>query len=122
MATFKNTAQKGSVRYIVFKEKDIWYTVGLEFNIVEYAEDSQIALFRLFEAIKGYVESFKMVKGARPYTLNQKPEKEYEDLWNKLRAGIPVRSPYQIDSFGEKNLNNPIRSIKRRMAQINGLK
>ena len=106
MATFKNTVQKGSVRYIVFKEKDTWYAVGLEFNIVEYAEDPQIALFRLLEAIKGYVESFRMFKGARPYTLNQKTEKEYEDLWNKLRTGKPIKSPYQIDSFGEKNLKN----------------
>lgn len=106
MGTFKNTAQKGSVRYIVFREKDTWYAVGLEFNIVEYAEDPQIALFRLFEAMKGYIESFRMVKGARPYTLNQKPDKEYEDLWNKLRAGRPVKSPYQIDSFGEKNLRS----------------
>ncbi|OHA94751.1 MAG: hypothetical protein A3C62_00765 [Candidatus Zambryskibacteria bacterium RIFCSPHIGHO2_02_FULL_39_16] len=101
-----NTAQKGRVRYIVFKEKDTWYAVGLEFNIVEYAEDPQIALFRLFEALKGYVESFKLVRGARSYTLNQKPEKEYEELWNKLRMGKPIKSPYQIDSFGEKNLKS----------------
>lgn len=101
-----NTAQKGRVRYIVFKEKDMWYAVGLEFNIVEYAEDPQIALFRLFEALRGYVGSFRLIRGARPHTLNQKPEKEYEDLWNNLRAGRPVKSPYQIDSFGEKNLKS----------------
>jgi hypothetical protein len=106
MGTFKNTVQKGSVRYIVFKEKDTWYAVGLEFNIVEYAEDPQIALFRLFEAMKGYLESFKMIRGARPYALNQRPEREYEELWKKLRAGKSVKSPYQIDSFGEKNLKN----------------
>ena len=101
-----NTSQKGRVRYIVFKEKDTWYAVGLEFNIVEYAEDPQIALFRLFEALKGYVGSFGLVRGARPHTLNQKSEKEYEDLWNNLRAGKLVKSPYQIDSFGEKNLKS----------------
>ena len=106
MATFKNTAQKGSVRYIVFKEKDTWYAVGLEFNIVEYAEDPQIALFRLFEALKGYLESFRLIGGARPYTLNQKPDKEYENLWNKLQAKKLVKSPYQIDSFGEKNIKS----------------
>jgi len=106
MKTFKNTIQKGSVRYIVFKEKDIWYAVGLEFNIVEYAEDPQIALFRLFETIKGYLESFKSVKGARPFALNQRADVEYEKLWSKLQANKPIRSPYQIDTFGEKNLRS----------------
>ncbi len=101
-----NTAQKGRVRYIVFKEKDTWYAVGLEFNIVEYAEDPQIALLRLFEALDGYLESFRMIKGARPYVLNQTTEKEYEDLWQKLQSGKPIKSPYQIDSFGEKNLRS----------------
>ncbi|MEK7194307.1 MAG: hypothetical protein AAB660_01285 [Patescibacteria group bacterium] len=104
MERFKNTAQKGSVRYIVFKEEDTWYAVGLEFNIVESAEDPRIALFRLFDAMKGYVESFRSIGGARPYALNQKTDKEYEDLWSKLQAGKPIKSLYQVDSFGEKSL------------------
>ena len=104
MRTFKNTSQKGSVRYIVFKEKGIWYAVALEFNIVESGEDPQLALFRLFEAMKGYLESFKKVKGARPYTLNQEVEEEYESLWNKLRAKKSIKSPYTVHSFGEQNL------------------
>lgn len=104
MKTFYNTAQKGSVRFIVFKEKDTWYAAALEFNIVESAENPQLALFRILEAIKGYVESFKKIKGARPYTLNQKASDEYENLWNKLRYKKPIKSPYTIYSFGEQNL------------------
>ena len=99
-----NTAQKGSVRYIVFKEKAIWYAVALEFNIVESSEDPQLALFRLLEAIKGYVEAFKKVKGARPYTLNQKADQEYENLWGKLQSKKPIKSPYSVHSFGKQNL------------------
>lgn len=104
MKTTYNTAQKGSVRYIVFKEKDTWYAVGLEFNIVESAENPQLALFRMFEAIRGYVDSFKKIKGARPYALNQKTDDEYEDLWNNLRAKKPIKSPFAVHSFGEQNL------------------
>ena len=104
MKTFKNTAQKGSVRYIVFKEKDIWYAVGLEFNIVESGKDPQVVLLSLFEAISGYVEAFRKIKGARPYTLNQKTEKEYEELWAKLKTKTPIKSPYSIYTFGEKEL------------------
>ena len=37
MRKYKNTLQKGSVRYIVFKENDVWYAAGLEFNVVESA-------------------------------------------------------------------------------------
>lgn len=99
-----NTAQKGRVRYIVFKEKDTWYAVGLEFNIVESAEDPQLALFGLFEAITGYVEAFRKIKGARPNVLNQKPDEEYETLWNKLISKQPVKSPYSIYTFGERAL------------------
>jgi|SRR3989338_10313627 len=99
-----NTAQKGSVRYIVFKEKDTWYAVGLEFNIVEYAEDPQIALFSLFEAIAGYVEAFRKIRGARPNVLNQKPDKEYEKMWDKLISGSLIKSPYSVYTFGQRSL------------------
>ncbi len=104
MERLKNTAQKGSVRYIVFKEADIWYGVGLEFNIVESGDDPQLVLFRLFEAISGYVEAFKKIGGARPNTLNQTTDEEYENLWNKLQTKAPIESPYSIYSFGEKPL------------------
>jgi hypothetical protein len=99
-----NTVKKGSVRYIVFKEVDTWYAVGLEFNIVESGDDPQIAMFGLFEAIAGYVEAFKKIKGARPAVLNQKPDKEYEDMWNKLASGSPIKSPYSIYTFGTRPL------------------
>ncbi len=106
MKTFKNTAQKGSVRYIIFQDKKdgLWYGVALEFNIVESAEDPRVAIVRLFEAIQGYVESFKKVHGARPYPLNQEAEKVYENLWDRLRHNKPIRSPFTIDSFGTKQL------------------
>ena len=36
---YKNTLKRGSVRYIIFKEKDIWYGVALEFNIIEQGDN-----------------------------------------------------------------------------------
>ncbi len=36
---YKNTLNKGSIRYIVFKEDDTWYGVALEFNIVESGDN-----------------------------------------------------------------------------------
>lgn len=95
-----NTVQKGQVRYIVFKEGATWYAVALEFNIVEAADDPRIALMGLFEAIQGYVESSKKIKGARVSHLNQQTDKEYERLWSIITAPKKVKSPYQISTFG----------------------
>ena len=99
---YKNTLQRGSVRYIVFKENDIWCATGLEFNIVEFGSTPEEALLLLFEALAGYVESAKKIK-ARPHLLNQKPDPEYERMWSLLENGkkIPLK---QIFAFGERSL------------------
>ncbi len=101
----KNTLQKGSVRYIVFKEGNTWYGVALEFNIVESGDDPKAVLFMLFEAISGYVESARRIK-ARPHILNQKAEQEYEDLWDNLkeRKGREEKCFPPVFSFGETAL------------------
>lgn len=104
--TSKNTLQKGAVRYIVFKEADTWYGVGLEFNIVVEADDKDIALLELFSAIRGYVNSARKVGGVRPNILNQVADKEYEDLWKILKENKPIPSPYLVDTFGTRILAN----------------
>lgn len=98
---YKNTLQKGSVRYIVFREGAEWYAVGLELNIVESGTTPQEALLLLFEAMQGYVESARKVK-ARPGILNQKPEAEYEVMWKTLQANKrPVATP--VFAFGQRS-------------------
>lgn len=80
---YKNTLERGSVRYVVFQDKkdSVWYAAALEFNIVESGDDPQQTLFSLFEAIRGYVASARKIK-ARPAILNQKPDPEYEKIWH----------------------------------------
>ena len=95
-----NTTKKGSVRCIIFKDGDTWYGVALEFNIVESADDADVVRFNLDEAIQGYVESMKKLKGTRVSPLNQEPAKEYDDLWTKLVEGESIPSPYKVKSFG----------------------
>ena len=103
---YKNTLQKGRVRYIVFKERSKWYAVALEFNIVEAGDDPREVLLSLFEAIRGYVKSAQKIK-ARLHILNQKTDTEYENLWNKLqeKKGVPL-SKYlpPVYTFGERHL------------------
>ncbi len=95
-----NTTKKGSIRCIIFKDGDTWYGVALELNIVESADDADVVRFNLDEAIQGYVESQKKLKGTRVSPLNQKPIKEYSDLWKILVTGKAIPSPYKVRSFG----------------------
>jgi hypothetical protein len=95
-----NTPLKGQFRHIVFKDGDTWYAVALEFNIVESSDDPKLAFFSLMQAVAGYVDSMKKIGGARFGALNQKSDKEYEDLWKTLNSPQPVESPYLVDMYG----------------------
>lgn len=102
---YKNTLQKGKVRFIIFKEDDVWFGAGLEFNIVVEGESREEAVNNLFGAITGYINSARKIK-ARPHILNQITDSEYEDLWFKLNHNKPIPSPYQEISFGTQLLAN----------------
>ncbi|MDO8522196.1 MAG: hypothetical protein Q7S08_02830 [bacterium] len=95
-----NTANKGKVRTIIFKEGDTWYGVALEFNIVESGDDAEVVNFNLQEAIQGYVESQKKIKGSRVSPLNQKSDVEYEKLWDNLHSSKPIPSPLKVKYYG----------------------
>jgi len=98
---YKNTLEKGSVRYIIFKEDNVWYGVALEFNIVEDGDDPDLVMVSLFNAIEGYVSTARKIK-SRLMPLNQKPEKEYEDMWNKLQAEKDLKQQ-EVYTFGRKD-------------------
>lgn len=102
---YPNTLQKGKVRFIIFKEDDVWFGAGLEFNIVVEGESREEAVNNLFGAITGYINSARKIK-ARPHILNQITDSEYEDLWFKLNNNKPIPSPYQEVSFGTQLLAN----------------
>ncbi len=95
-----NTPKKGTFRHIVFKDKGVWYAVALEFNIVESSDDPKLAFFNLLQAVDGYIESAKKIKGSRFYSLNQKSEPEYEKLWKILNSSKPIKSPYVVNMYG----------------------
>ena len=88
---------------MIFKQGAEWVGVALDFNIVEVGDDPREVIFSLEEAMRGYLVSARKIK-ARPGILNQKSEKEYEDLWKILMGNKPVPSPYKIHSFGQRSL------------------
>ncbi len=96
-----NTPKKGAVRCIIFKEDDTFYGVALEFNIVVDAETYEIATFELHDAIRGYIDSQKKIKGSMGYApLNQEPDAEYEKLWGLLQSNKPIPSPIRVEHYG----------------------
>ena len=80
-----NTSKNGKYRWMIFKDGDSWVGVALEFNIVVTGADPRVVEFELQEAVIGYIESAKKLKGFRANQvnsiLNQKPEDEYEKKW-----------------------------------------
>lgn len=109
MKAFKNTLQKGSVRYVIFKEKDTFFGVALEFNVVVEAASQIEAIVLLNEAIVGYLGSARKFK-LRPHVLNQIVDSEYEKMWQyaqksdaKRSAVRSTKSPYVLSS-GQFNL------------------
>ena len=109
MTKYKNTLQRGSVRYLIFKEESVWYAAGLEFNIVESGDTAQEAMLLLFEALAGYVEAAKRIK-ARPNILNQKSDSEYEEMWQR-RGEEKFSQSKNIFSFGELSVGQILKGI-----------
>lgn len=102
---YKNTLKSGKVRYIIFREDDTWYGVALEFNIVEEGDNPRQVMESLFDAIKGYVETAQKLK-MRPMPLNQKPDEEYQKLWDKLeKTKEKPAMPENIYNFGYNSIN-----------------
>jgi hypothetical protein len=107
MKKHKNTLQRGSVRYIVFRENNEWYAAGLEFNIVESGSTPQEAILLLFEALSGYVESARKIN-ARPYILNQKSDIEYEQMWQNIHNN-KVGVDKKVYTSGEFNIRQALK-------------
>lgn len=105
-----NTPQKGRYRWIVFKKGDEWVAAALEFNIVEVGDDPNVVYLEMQEAAKGYIEATQKLRGFRPQVvnpvLNQKPDEEYELLWNEARDSGQERDtfPENVFDFGIRNL------------------
>ena len=109
MSKHKNTLQKGSVRYVVFREGDSWYAAGLEFNIVESGDTPQEAILLLYEALAGYVESARKIK-ARPDILNQKASSEYENMWENGK-NRKAENEHNIFSSGTLSIGQLMKSF-----------
>lgn len=109
-----NTPQKGQFRWMIFKDKKDWVGSALEFNIVVTGSDPRVVEAELNDAVMGYLESAKKVKGLRNQQinaiLNQTSDAEYEARWadaqKTLRTNTSIPSPLSANmyKFGIANL------------------
>ena len=80
-----NTVKSGRYRWMIFKDGDSWVGVALEFNIVITGKDPRVVEIELQEAVLGYLEAAKKLKGFRTAQvnsiLNQIADNEYEKRW-----------------------------------------
>lgn len=81
---YKNTLKNGSVRFLIFRDKESYFGVALEFNVMVEASSPQEAFIFLNEATTGYLEAARKVK-LRPSILNQKTDPEYEKMWQEYQ-------------------------------------
>jgi hypothetical protein len=88
-------------RFIVFREKGVWYAVALEYNIVESGDDPQVVLYNLIEAVQGSLAVAKEIcdKGACP-VYTQEADPEYEAMWQHIQKNSAVPSPYEVYTAG----------------------
>jgi len=107
----ENTPKKGKYRWIVFKKGEEWIGAALEFNIVQVGDDPNLVYLELQEAVRGYIEAAQKIAGFREKAitpvLNQKPDKEYETLWNQVQSATQkpgVALPANVFDFGTRNL------------------
>jgi len=101
----KNTIKNGQVRVLIFKEKNVWYGVALELNIVESGDDPREVMFTLDEAVRGYVKAASKAK-LGPSVLNQKSDAEYEKIWNQVKSKKPIKSPLKVYSTSSLMLSS----------------
>lgn len=98
---------------MIYKDHEEWVGVALEFNIVIVGEDPRVVEVELQEAVIGYLEAAKKMRGFRPQqvnaVLNQETEAEYETRWAHATQikEKGVVSPYSdIYKAGIANLAN----------------
>ena len=95
------TKIQNAIRYIVFKEDEVWYAVALEFSVVVDAETPEEALLCLFEAITLVLEEKEEAEREGKKLFIPAPNPEYENLWIQFtdQSG-PSQSPYKIYTAG----------------------
>ncbi len=98
----KNTKEKGTIEFLVYKEGKTFVGVCLTFDIVEEGNNPEKLMESIQEAAQGHLE---VVRGENmpDDLLNRYAPKEYWDIYYKVIRDIQskkaIKSPYSFFIF-----------------------
>jgi len=98
----KNTKDRGTMEFLVYKEGKTFVGVCLTFDIVEEGNNPEKLMESIQEAAQGHL---KVVREANMSDdlLNRHAPKEYWDVYYKaieeIKSNKPVKSPYNFLIF-----------------------
>lgn len=112
-----NTKSEGSIRLLVWKEREGWYSACLEFGIVdEPRQDRELAWYSIMSAVKEYLEAVAK-EGLSDSNLNRSVDPDIELKWEQSR-GKNLRNVYssEMPRFSLAGFTLP-RKYRRQLCQ-----
>ena len=98
----KNTKEKGTIEFLVYKEGKTFVGVCLTFDIVEEGNDPEKLMESIQKAAQGHLEAVQK-KNMPDDLLNRYAPKEYWDIYYKVIGNIQnkksIKSPYSFFIF-----------------------
>ena len=89
MKKTNNTLDTGVVRCLIYysPEEKIYYGTALELNITVSYDNEEEAWLELKEEVQDYIKEARELNA--PKLLNQKVDKELEEMWQSLSNNAP---------------------------------
>jgi len=98
----KNTKEKGTIEFLVYKEGKTFVGVCLTFDIVEEGSNLEKLMESIQEAAQGHLKVVR-AKNMPDDLLNRYAPKEYWDIYYKvieeIKSKKPIKSPYSFLIF-----------------------
>ena len=98
----KNTKDKGTMEFLVYKEGKTFVGVCLTFDIVEEGSNPEKLMESIQEAAQGHLKAVR-ANNMSDDLLNRYAPKEYWDIYYKVISDIKskksIRSPYSFFIF-----------------------
>ncbi len=98
----KNTKEKGTIEFLVYKEGKTFIGVCLTFDIIEEGSNPEKLMESIQEAAQGHLKVVR-AENMSDDLLNRYAPKEYWDIYYKaieeIKSNKPIKSPYSFLIF-----------------------
>ena len=117
-----NTLKKGSVTFLIIKERGARYYTGicLDFGIVIQDKDENLVKAGLEEATYGYLKAVAK-EGLGAKLLNRQAEKKYFDIYNQILSAEQKKLSSKSKKFNESSLTDKYKEINWNLMPVSSL-